>query len=154
MRHQEYERRRRALEQQLQADLDLIRAAYAAKLRALEAVWLHSPEEGEPRPDPPKPEAPAEPLPSETPLSETAPIETPPEEPVRAPVRRETLRDLRAALSGLPELFEKEDVYQALGYMPPRATLYRAFQTLLDEKKVSIARYSEGGTRTQYRRLV
>jgi hypothetical protein len=149
MRHQEYERRRRALEQQLQADLDLIRAAYAAKLRALEAVWLHSPEEA-----PPIETVPPEPRPSETSTTETVPIEAPPEEPVRAPARRGTLRALRAALSGLPELFEKEDVYQALGYMPPRATLYRAFQTLLDEKKVSIARYSEGGTRTQYRRLV
>lgn len=144
MRHQEYERRRRMLEQHLQADLDLIRAAYAAKLRALEAVWLHSPGEDAPSPVQPEPG-----IPSETPLSETPPSET-----VRAVRRGDTLQGLRAALPDLPEVFEKEDVFQALGYTPSRATLYRAFQTLQIEKRISIARYSDGGTRTQYRKEI
>jgi hypothetical protein len=44
MRHSEYEQRRRALEEQYLAGAELLRAAYQAKLRALEMLWLVSPD--------------------------------------------------------------------------------------------------------------
>ena len=63
------------------------------------------------------------------------------------------MSDFLAVLPGLPEIFEKRDLYQALGYVPPRATLYRAIRTLRQEKQIAIAQYSQGGVRTQYRKL-
>ena len=160
MKSREYERRRRALEEQCHADLNLIRAGYEAKLRALEMIWLTSDGKDEAEGAPGRPN-PSEASPSETVRSETEPVssETVPSETVRtetpAPARerRDLLSDLLEALPALPEVFEKQDIYQALGYVPARATLYRALETLKSEKQIVIARYSEGGQRTQYRKV-
>ena len=78
MTSKEYEQRRRAIEEQCQADLELIRAGCQAKLRALERVWLQSSGDGG---EPPRP-VPGETVPgktvlSGTVLSETVPRETP-----------------------------------------------------------------------------
>jgi hypothetical protein len=169
MRYQEYERRRRALEQQLQADLDLVRAAYGVKFRSLEALWLASADEETSKAAPPSETVPAasEPVHEQVIPEEAVPIETvsPPEapppppvlavpEPPRKPGRGETLSDFEDALPGLPEFFEKEDVYRALGYRPPRATMYRALLELLGDKKIAIQDHSGGGKRTRYRKLV
>jgi hypothetical protein len=146
MRSREYEQRRRSIEEQLQADLELIRAGYQAKLRALEMMWLHSAEgDGEA----PRNEVPAG---AETPR-ETAPRETRTDEPAAVSRRRDVLGDVEAVLPGLPELFEKRDLVQALGYEPSRSTLFRALDTLREEGKIEIVLYSTGGTRTQYQKL-
>jgi hypothetical protein len=42
MQHGEYERRRRVLEAQFREDVELLRAGYQAKLRALEMIGLPS----------------------------------------------------------------------------------------------------------------
>ena len=150
---QEYERRRRALESQLQADLELVRAGHQARLRALEQIWLTSSGDGAA-----KAEAPTEPPLSETARSETAASETISSEtadpkPLRSHRRGDTLNDLRAALPRLPEIFEREDIYRTLGYTPARATLYRALWTLESEGELAFARHSDGGVRAQYRKL-
>jgi hypothetical protein len=147
MKTEEYERLRRALSQQLAADLDLIRAGHAAKLRALEELWLTSPEEGA---------AGARSLaqaPTRAPLSETVSSETPDPARARASRRGDTLNDLRTALPHLPEIFEREDIYRVLGYTPARATLYRALWILKSENLIGMARLSDGGIRSQYRNL-
>jgi hypothetical protein len=169
MKSREYERRRRALEEQCHADLNLIRAGYEAKLRALEMIWLASDgkdeDDGAPGRSNPSEASPSETVSRETVRSETVANEpvsskTVPSETVRtetaAPARerRDLLSGLLDALPGLPEVFEKQDIYQALGYVPARATLYRAIETLKSEKLIVTARYSEGGQRTQYRKLV
>lgn len=171
MKSREYERRRRAIEEQLQADLELVRAAYQAKLRALEMMWLHSAEsDGEaPRNEAPagaetpsetvpqgtvsSETVPGETVPSETVPSETVPSETRADGPVRVSRRRDVLGDVEAVLPDLPELFEKRDLVQALGYEPSRSTLFRALDTLREQGKIEIALYSDGGTRTQYQKL-
>lgn len=146
MRSSEYEQRRRAIEEQLQADLELIRAGSQAKLRALEMMWLHSAEsDGET----PRNEAPAG---VETP-GETVPRERRADEQAAVSPRRDVLSDAEAVLPGLPELFEKRDLVQALGYEPSRSTLFRALDALRVKGKIEIVLYSTGGTRTQYRKL-
>lgn len=165
MKSREYERRRRALEEQCHADLNLIRAGYEAKLRALEMIWLASDGKDEAngapgRPNPSEASS-SETVSHETVRSDTIASETVPSEtvqtvggtPAPARERRDLLNDLMDALPGLPEVFEKRDLYQALGYVPARATLYRAIETLKSEKQIVIARYSEGGQRTQYRKV-
>ena len=143
---QEYERRRQAIQAQLQADLDLIRAGYEAKLRALETIWLSAPT-GDPAAAPT-----SETAPSETPTSETALSETPSEAPARISRRGDVLRDVRAVLPRLPEVFERKDVVQALGYQPPRATLYRVLATLQEKKEITVVRYGDERSQAQYRR--
>ena len=145
---QEYERRRRALESQLQADLALVQAGHQARLRALEQLWLSSSGDGTAAA-----EAPTEPPLSETAASETIASETADPTPLRSHRRGDTLNDLRAALPHLPEIFEREDIYRALGYTPARATLYRALWALEREGELAFARYSNGGVRAQYRKL-
>lgn len=154
MKAREYERRRRALDEQLHADLNLIRAGYDAKLRALEIIWLASDEADAVSSETVHQETiPSEMVQSETVLSETVPTEMPDQAPAREVQRGDVLSDFLAALPDLPEVFEKKDVYQALGYVPPRATLYRVIWRLKEDKKIAIARHSEGRIRTQYRKL-
>ena len=96
---------------------------------------------------------PGETVPSETVPSETVPSETRADGPVRVSRRRDVLGDVEAVLPDLPELFEKRDLVQALGYEPSRSTLFRALDTLREQGKIEIALYSDGGTRTQYKKL-
>ena len=146
MNSKEYERRRQAVQAQYQADLDLIRAAYEAKLRAIEVLWLSSPA-GE------SADLPSETVPNETPMSETVLSEIPGGAPARVSRRGDVLKDVRAVLQSLPEVFEKKHVVQALGYQPPRATLYRVLATLHDNKEIMVVRYGDvQNPATQYRR--
>jgi hypothetical protein len=62
------------------------------------------------------------------------------------------LDDLTAALPRLPEVFDKYDVANALGYQPARATLFRALERLRDQGVVAIESYSDGGVVTVYRK--
>lgn len=157
MRHEEYERRRRALEAQLREDWELLRAGYQAKLRALEMLWLIPPGEALP---------PAvavsetlrlsERLDSSETLPETAPPQSetvispePPKETRRGQVREE----IEAAFAELPEEFDRRDVIRVLGYEPPRATLFRVLEQLVVDKWISVARYSTGRSSTRYVKL-
>lgn len=154
MKSREYERRRVALEEQLQADLDLIRAGYQAKLRALEMVWLSSPDgEMEER------SVSAESLGVETVLPNLPAVETVSSERVETVEKRATVRrgdlpgDIEAVLPGLPAVFDKRDLSRALGYEPARASLYRALNTLQRENLIAIDTFSGGGHRTRYRKI-
>jgi len=153
MRQSEYEQRRRALEAQFQADVELLRAGYQAKLRALDMIWLASMDEALPAAPPPLP------APEPLQLLESAPDpETPPETPAAAapePALRpgQVRYDLEDIFADLPEEFEKRDVVRLLGYEPPRSTLNRALSELLLAKRAKIVRYSEGHNRTRYRKL-
>lgn len=153
MRYHEYEERKRALEEQLHADLELVRAGHQARVRALEALWLASPLEeelpaaGETAAVPPPPA-------NETRSSGTqAPSETQAPPPVRVFERGEVLEEVEEALARLPEVFAKPDLVRALGYAPPRATLHRAVQQLLSDRKIVIESFSMGRQPTVYRKV-
>lgn len=151
MTSKEYEQRRRAIEEQCQADLELIRAGCQAKLRALERVWLHSTGDEET----PRQTA------TET-VAETAPRTTTPAETVLSqfqdsgPARGwgDVLHDVKAAFPDLPEVFDKSDLWQAIGYKPNRSTLKRVLEILEKEEKVTVDFQSQGGRQTQYRKVM
>jgi hypothetical protein len=149
MRHSEYERRRRALEMQFREDIELLRAGYQAKLRALEMLWFTSPGEA----------LPAEPAAHESiRLSETvtetlSARETLPEPPPPARQRGQALEDITASLPELPEVFDQRDLVRVLGYTPPRGTLHRVFGQLLRDKLIVMDHHSIGPIPTRYRKL-
>jgi len=149
---QEYQQRRQALEEQLQSDLNLIRAGHEAKVRALEMIWLTSDRQSG------TPVETVEAVPDETVASETVPAEVAPEtvaakEPaVASSDQRDTLSDLLDALPALPEEFDKSDISRALGYTPSRATLYRVLTKLKKEEKIATVQASQGRKKTRYRR--
>jgi len=154
MRHGEYEQRRRALETQFREDVELLRAGYQAKLRALEMLWMASPGEALP---PATPAASETRQMSETVSSSEAP--EPPEEPAPPPAqepesRRGMVREeIEAAFEALPEEFDRQDLIRVLGYEPPRATLFRVLNQLVAEGWLSIASYSIGRLSTRYSKL-
>ncbi|HYO12523.1 MAG TPA: hypothetical protein VE685_04930 [Thermoanaerobaculia bacterium] len=165
MKRSEYEQRRRALEAQLAADIELVRAAHETRVRALESLWLASPEEEAASPAEGSVAA-FEPPPDEEEAPETVPIgtqtgngtrtgtQTPPKQ--AAPVRKgygEVSDDLEAALTRMPEVFDKAALVRELGYEPARSTLYRALDGLQQKKKIVIDSYSGGRTRTTYRKV-
>ncbi|HEX7186222.1 MAG TPA: hypothetical protein VF756_30635 [Thermoanaerobaculia bacterium] len=135
----EYERRKRRLEEQLRAGVELLEAACQAQIRALDLVWmLQAEERGEAAtwsaPAPAKPE----PLPQpDRPRRRSAP---------------EVEADVRAAFGRLPEAFTRRDVCEALGYEPDRAALYRILQTLTQEGVARVESAGEGQRATVYRK--
>lgn len=140
MRHEEFKQRRRALDEQYHADLELVRACYRTKVQALETLWMSSAEtEAIAAPPPPLLTAPpGEPSHS---TSETPPVsetpggsETPPgtdTHPVKTRRRGGVRDDVQNILDRLPTVFDRWDVVRALGYEPPRATLFRALSSLI-----------------------
>jgi len=168
MRHGEYEQRRRALERQFREDVELLRAGYQAKLRALEMLWLVPP--GEALPAGPSALGAGEALrlretlvESETLTenetvspSETLPVPEPvPEPPAPEPAQRrgQVREDLAECFAELPEVFDQRDVVRALGYTVSRATLFRIFGELLREKRIVMEEGSSGPHPTRYRKL-
>jgi len=162
MRQGEYEQRRRALERQFREAVELLRAGYQAKLRALEMLWLVSPGETLPA-GPPAPSARETLRLSET-LAESETLvdsetlvasETLPEPPAPGPARRrgQALEDVWERFAELPEVFDQRDVVRVLGYAVPRATLYRILGELLREKMIVMEKGSTGPNPTRYRKL-
>lgn len=155
MTSKEYERRRRAIEEQCQEDLELIRAGCQAKLRALERVWLHSsgdeeaPQQvsGETAPKTDPRTVPCEPVPVETVLSQSQDS---------GPARGwgDVLDDVAAVFQDLPEVFDKNDLCQAIGYKPNRSTLLRVLNILEKEGRVAKDFQSQGGRQNQYRKAM
>lgn len=139
MNDDEYERRKRALEEMYQADLLMMRAAHEARLRSLEAFRQAGAPGGLPESQPaPPPPAPA---------------------PRSAPARpaRHQNPDLKeaivAALPGLPEVFTKLDVVGAIGFTPSRSSLQRVLMDLDAQKVIRFEEISDGRRPTTYRKV-
>ena len=139
MDRQEYQRRRRALEELYQADLRLLRAAHEARVRSLEALWL-SLDGGDA----------ALPSPSAflLPAAEGAPA---------LPAASSRNPDLRTALEeilpALPEVFDKTDILQALGWTPSRPSLYRVLADMVTEGLLRFDYLSGGRRASRYRKV-
>lgn len=140
----EYNRRRCALEELYQADLRLLRAAHEARVRSLEALWLAL--EGDVLPSPlailhaaPEPDhAPALPAEPDVPASL-----------LRNPDLRTSLEEI---LPSLPDLFEKKDVIQALGWTPSRSSLHRVLSDMVQDGFVAFEVLSSGRMPSRYRK--
>lgn len=142
----EYERRRRALEAQRLADLELIEAGYLAKVRSLEALWAAAQETGEPEGRPAA-------LPASAPKAAPAAAPAAAEAPVRRHNRSWAVFDaIVDALPGLPEEFDTRELVRALGQRPSRTTFYRAVEELIREGRLEIAAPGFGSRTTRYRK--
>lgn len=151
MDHGEYEGRRRAIQEQLDADLELVRAGAEARFRALESLRLASPEEerlGVQIETPASVEAPASPVPAAT----AAPVSSP-GSTAGAARRGDILKAILATFPHLPDVFDKSDVVRLLGYVPSRPTLHRAWSRLIQEKRIGIARFSDGRRPMGFKKL-
>lgn len=139
MTREEYEKRRRALEEQLRADIALMNAAHETRIRSLERLWQSTAEDS---------------LDSDRPAASAAPVQ--PAKPAPAPKqlrpRGSVINDLDAALPGLPKVFDKHDIARVLGYEPAHTTLFRALKQLRDEGTLEIEDHSSGGVTTRYRK--
>ena len=103
MRYDEYQQRRRALEDQLETDLELIRAGHRAKLQALEMLWLASAERVAAAPASPEPQKMPPPETQtwmETQPSTETPVETQPARSRRIPSVED---EVEALLPRLPD---------------------------------------------------
>lgn len=125
MKRDEYEQRKRILDQQLRTALDLVHAGHRAQIQMLEMLWRTSEAEGEPTPTAEPPEAP--------PLQETAP---PPSKQRRG--AHSLYFDIVEALPQLPQDFTKHDILRCLGYSPDRASLFRVLETLQKEGAIEL----------------
>ena len=150
MTREQYEQRKRRLEEQLRAGIQLLESAYQAQVRALDLVWMLQAEELAAGPV-------AEPVAVSSP--ESAPAPTPAKQeplPEPSPPPRlgiaEVERDLRAALPRLPESFTRGDVCAALGYEPDRSALYRLLRELVQKGSIRVESVGSGRKATIYRR--
>jgi hypothetical protein len=153
LQHKEYQRRRRVIEQQLQEDLELIRAASQARLRALEQLWL-APAGEDPPDDASVTPASAEVVREETLETVTVPHQDP-TSPAPAPVRRrgDLLADILEAFPRLPDVFDKSDIVRLLGYEPTRPSLHRVWSHLRRNGQIVIARFSDGRRPQVFRKV-
>jgi len=136
MTRDEYEQRRQGLEEQLRAGIDLLQAAHAEQVRALNLLWMSA--SGEPPPGLPRSAETAEPA--------------GPEEPRRR--RAGELGDeVCAALERCPDVFDRTDLCRALGYEPNRGTLFRLLGELKAEGLLAIETRGSGRVGTRYRKL-
>jgi len=148
MTHEEYEARKRQLDEQLDSGIEL-KTAHRQQLRALELVWLTT-AEGDvavPRflldPPPPRPPAPAPP---------PAPaVAAPPPPPHRTP--GQLTGEIQKVLSLLPDPFDRNDVCKALGYEADRGSLYRALQNLVQDQRITVEFMGGGKVPSRYKKV-
>ncbi|HEX3525811.1 MAG TPA: hypothetical protein VH988_01985 [Thermoanaerobaculia bacterium] len=132
-----FEALRARLEDQLRADVELLHEAHRVKLRAFETVWRAQ--------------------------AEVAQMQAPPAAAPVAPAgtaeagsRTEgwsVLFSIQEKMGQIPEVFDKNDIAAALGFMPKRATLFRAFDELRADGWIQDESPSEGRRPARYRKL-
>src|SRR5687768_3019577 len=106
MTRDEYEARKRRLEDELRSGMELLQAAFQTQFRALEMVWMGT---------------------SGEPVSTSQAVAVPPPAPeAKRPARRsagQVYTDLLTALPSLPEIFDRGDICRVIGYKPDRVAL-------------------------------
>ena len=140
MTREEYEERRRAFEEQHRVDVALMNAAQEARIRSLDRLWQESLE---------RERSPT----SEIPGAPVRPVASPAPEPKTLRPRYSVINDLEEAFPQLPQVFNRKDIVRALGYEPPRTTLFRALNRLQEEGAITVETHSPGGTTARYRKL-
>jgi hypothetical protein len=141
MKREEYEKRKRRLETQLQEGIELLKAGFRDQLRTLEMVWTTTAEEEET-----PPQAPAEARREERPaaLDQTPAAPQPPESSRPRQKRGQLWKDIDAALEHLPQVFNRHHLVKALGYEPDRASLHRVMKGLVEHGVIRLKAQSVG----------
>lgn len=143
----EYQRRRRQLDEELRAGIDMLQEGHRTKIEALDSLWLKAAEEAPE--SPPAPTAPAPTAPEPAPPAPALP------EPATLRERRQAgeLRDdVEAALAAVGDEFVKRDLCRALGYTPNRTSLHRVLWDLQGEGLIEPLHPGQGGRATRYRK--
>lgn len=148
MTREEYEQRKRRLEEQLRAGIELLEVGYREQMRALELIWRARSQEGM---------APAAPAVPETTPPPAVQGEAPGPAPAAPPKRRrgagELLEEVVEALDSLPEVFDHNQVCAVLGYQPDRSSLFRIFRELTSEDILAVEKFGRGRVATKYRKI-
>lgn len=140
MKRNEYEQRKRVLDEQLRVALDLVHAGHRAQFQMLELLWKTSGGEAEAAQtaEPPEP----------IPLPE--PQETAPPPPKQRRAAGELYEEVLEVLPQLPQDFTKHDVIRSLGHSPDRASLFRILDTLEREGAIEVKTRGSGKIPTTY----
>src|SRR5262245_48284656 len=150
MTRDEYEDRRRRLDEQLRAGVELLEAAHRQQVRALELVWMATAEGAV--------TIPALPADSSFPPPVSQPAAAPaPAPPAPPPKRRrryafELQDEVRAALARVPDVFDRNQLCQALGYEPDRGSLYRVLWELIKDGALTLEERGGGRTPSRYKK--
>jgi hypothetical protein len=123
MTREEYEQRKRRLEEQLEEALELVRAGFRQQIRALEMVWLTTASEEVALAAIPVETARRE-APAASATAAAAPLPAKASRKPRQPARK-LWNEVDAVFDDLPRVFDRNDVMKALGYEPERSSLYR-----------------------------
>lgn len=132
MTRDEYEARRRRLDEEMRVAIELVKAGHQAQVQALDVFWRTS---------------------GGTPLEPSA---APPPEPEAGPRRRgpgELRAEVEEILPQLPEIFVKNDVEKLLQEPADRASLYRVFQELREDGRIKAEDFGRGRKPARYRQL-
>jgi hypothetical protein len=134
MTREEYDEHRRKLDDQLRVGVELLQAAHAAQVQALEVVWVGS--SGGVR------------------VADQA-AELKPAPPQKAPRRHayEMDDEVLEVLPQLPEVFTARDVCRLLGYKPHRASLHRVLRGLVFERELAVDKLGSGRQPMTYRKV-
>ena len=142
MNREEYEQRKRRLEEQLREGIELLQAGFRQQLRALEMVWMSTSEEDGVQPQPQV--AGTKPL-------EPAAASAAPKQPRRRRMEPgKLLEDVENALDSVPQHFDRHDLLKILGYEPDRSSLHRVMKVLLKEGVITLESYSAGKIPAKY----
>jgi hypothetical protein len=169
----EYERRQQQLDEEEERALELIRTGFRAQRRALDLVWMTSPQNRSGRaglpgildlasaaPPPPAPLATISPFASPPPSlpapAATAPLAPLPPPAPEAPPRRpaaELYNQIFDALERVPEVFDRTHLLPYLQPQPRRSSLHGALEEMCRDKLLRKERSGSGRVPSQYRRL-
>jgi len=145
MTREQYEQRKRRLEEQLRAGIQLLESACQAQIRALDLVWMLQAEEVG---------AGAEMTFSSPAVPRTpAPAKQEPPSAARLPHGQKTYAardEIYASFYRLPERFTRTDVCKMLGYEPDRGALFRVLKELVDKGHLRSAERGSGKRATVY----
>lgn len=141
MTREEYEDRKRRLDEQLRSGVELLEAGHRQQVRELELAWMASAEETDS---------------SSRPVSQPVAVPAPaPTAPPPGPRRREAGEfqdEVVAALAHVPDVFDRNDLCRALGYKPVRGSLYRELWKLIEDGVLTLADRGAGRTPSRYRK--
>jgi hypothetical protein len=126
----EYEQKKRTLEEQLHAAIQLLQSGYQAQLRALELDRD----------------------PGEEISAVAAPVAAPVQPPLPARSSGDLLELVREAVDRLPAELTKAEIIRLLGFTPERSTLHRVIDVLLVEGELEIHLRGTGRSPNIYRK--
>lgn len=141
MTHNEYEQRKRRLDEQLRVGIEWLQAAHRQQVEALNLLRANDGGADETSPAVDLTQAVPPPAPSEP---QTA----------GRPRRRagELYNEVRGILDKMPEVFDRNHVCEQLGYEPDRGSLYRTLEQLKDEGLLAREAWGAGRTPSRYRK--